>query len=89
MLERLPQHLDPVFGLKPGQHDAIFRQILDRSGVTGAKFHDSRHYACTHLSKKLAVLELAKMLGLKDLKTLLNVYYNPKAEDLVGKLDQF
>lgn len=86
VLEKLPQNLDPVFGLKHNQHDAVFRKIVDRSGVEDATFHDTRHYACTHLSKKLDVLELAKSLGIKDLKTLLNVYYNPRAEDLAKKL---
>lgn len=50
-------------------------------------FHDTRHTACTWLCQKLNVMELAKMMGIRDLKTLQTVYYNPKATELAPRLD--
>lgn len=77
--------LDPVFGLSEGTKDALWRKVRDRAAITGLAFHDSRHTACTRLAKKLHVLELARQLGTRDLKTLM-VYYNPTAEEIAGRL---
>ena len=55
-------------------------------GFLDAVFHDSRHHFCTKASEKVTVLELAKILGHKNINQLLT-YYNPKAEDLASKLD--
>ena len=49
-------------------------------------FHDSRHEAITRLAKKLNVLDLARMTGIRDLK-ILNVYYNETAESMAARLD--
>ena len=46
---------------------------------------DARHEAITRLAKVFDVLELARIVGHRDLRMLL-VYYNPSAEDLSGKL---
>lgn len=85
MLQALPR-LDPVFGLRPAQLDALFRKIRGKAGVEGLTFHDSRHHAITHLSKKLDVLALARMVGHRDLRQL-QTYYNAPAEDLAKRLD--
>jgi integrase len=77
--------LDPVFGLSAASKDALFRRVRDRAGIVGLTFHDSRHTACTRLARKLHVLELARQLGTRDLKTLM-VYYNPTAEEIAGRL---
>lgn len=48
---------------------------------------DSRHEASTQLAKALEnPMDLAKVTGHKDLKTLLNVYYNPTGDELAEKL---
>ncbi len=86
LLEALPQ-FDPVFGLNSRQLDALWRKLRDRAKVEGLTFHDSRHFAVTRLSKKLDVLELAKMVGHTDLRILLNVYYQSDASEVAGKLD--
>lgn len=49
-------------------------------------FHDSRREACTRLSKKLGVMELARMIGHRDLKSLM-IYYAPSTDELAAKLD--
>lgn len=68
------------------QFDALFRRGRDRSGIKDLVFHDTRHEAITRLAKKLNVLDLARMVGHKDVKMLM-VYYNETAESLADKLD--
>lgn len=65
--------------------DALWRKIRDRAGIADLHFHDSRHEAVTRLSKKLNVLELARMTGHKDIRELMT-YYEDDAEEVAGKL---
>lgn len=76
---------DSVFNLTPQQIDAHFRKGRARSGITGLHFHDSRHVGITKLAQKLEILELARSVGIRDLKALM-VYYNETAEDIAKKL---
>jgi len=50
------------------------------------RFHDTRHEACTRLAKKIHVLDLARMTGHRDLKSLM-IYYNPTAIEIAARLD--
>lgn len=79
--------LDPVkvFTVDPASADALFRKAVKKAGIVDLHFHDSRSEAITRLSKKLDVLELARMVGHRDLKSLL-IYYAPSAEDMAKKL---
>jgi len=88
LLKLLPASIDggPVFGLAPKSLDALFRKAKTRAMIEGATFHDTRHLAITRLAKKLNVLDLARMVGHRDLKQL-QIYYNEKAEDIALKLD--
>ena len=74
-----------VFNLKTSQLDSLFRKAKKQVLIENLHFHDSRHLAITNLAKKLDVLELARMVGHKDLNMLL-VYYNATAESLADKL---
>lgn len=85
LIRALPD-LDPIFGLNADQISSLFRKVRDRSGVVGLRFHDSRHEAITRLAGKLNVLELARMVGHRDLK-MLQRYYNATAEELAARLD--
>jgi integrase len=85
LLQMLPK-ADPVFGLSSRQLDVLWRKLRDRAGVEGLTYHDSRHRAITQLAGKLGVLELARMVGHRDLKMLMT-YYNESAEALSRKLD--
>jgi integrase len=85
LLEALPK-LEPVFGLSSQQLDILFRKSRDKACVAGLTYHDSRHYAITRLSKKLDVLDLARMVGHTDLKMLMT-YYNESAENMARRLD--
>lgn len=61
-------------------------KVRNRAGPKGFTFHDSRHTACTKLAQKLKPMDMAKMLGHRDLRSTL-VYYNPRGEDLADMLD--
>lgn len=76
----------PVFGLAPKSLDALFRKVRDRCAIEGLTFHDTRHEAITRLAKKLNVLELARMVGHRDLR-MLQVYYNETAAAIAQRLD--
>ena len=86
ILSILPDTNDAVFNMTASQLDGTFRKGRNRSGIDDLKFHDTRHEGITRLAKKLDVLELARMVGHKDLKMLL-IYYNETAANLAGKLD--
>jgi len=64
----------------------LFRRACLDSGVKNAHFHDARATALTRLAKKLTVLELARMAGHRDIKTL-QVYYRETAQELALRLD--
>jgi integrase len=85
LLSLLPDQ-DKLFDIKPANMDALFRKYRD-SGKFEFRLHDCRHTAVTWMSKKVAVMDLAKIIGHSDPRILLNVYYNPKAADLVDQLD--
>ncbi|MGL4673609.1 MAG: tyrosine-type recombinase/integrase [Wohlfahrtiimonas sp.] len=67
--------------------DATFRRHRD-ARVRHINFHDTRHEALTRMAKKIPnPMDLAKISGHKDLKILLNTYYNPDDDHLVSLLD--
>lgn len=88
LLKRLPRPGDrgTVFDLTSASLDAIFRKVRERAAVSEATFHDTRHLAITRLAKKIDVLDLARMVGHRDLKQLM-VYYNEHAETTAARLD--
>ena len=55
------------------------------ASINGCHFHDSRSEAITRLSKKLDVLQLAKMIGHRDIRSLM-FYYAEKPEDIADRL---
>lgn len=73
------------FDLTGSQRDALFRKLRDRAAISGLNFHDARHTAITRLARKLNPLELARMVGHRDLKMLLR-YYNESADEIAKKL---
>ena len=73
------------FGVTSDLLDAMFRRARDNAGVKGLTFHDSRHEAITRLARKMGVLDLARMVGHKDIRQL-QVYYNATADDIASLL---
>lgn len=89
---RLLKLVPKGFDLDPPLLDALFRKARDRAAVNHPElasihFHDTRRTATVRLSKKLQPMELAKVTGHKDLKTLLNTYYQVRMSELTDKLD--
>jgi integrase len=84
ILALLPR-TDPVFGLDSAQRDALFRKARDRAQIQNLHFHDARSEAIWRLSKKLDVMELARVIGHRDLRSLL-IYFNASADSLADKL---
>lgn len=64
----------------------LFRRACITAKIQDANFHDARATALTKLSKKLNVLELARMVGHRDIRSL-QVYYRETAQELALKLD--
>lgn len=76
-----------VFDLNDRQRDALFRKLTDRALIEDLHFHDSRHEGITRLARKLDVLDLARVVGVADLRILRDVYYNPTPGELAARLN--
>lgn len=85
LLKLLPANDGPVFNLDADSLSTLFRKARLRCLITDMTFHDSRHEAITRLARKLNVLELARMVGHRDLR-MLQVYYNESADAIAGRL---
>lgn len=75
-----------LFKLSSGTADAMFRRIRDELEIVDLRFHDTRHEATTRLARKLDVLDLARMTGHRDPRSLM-VYYNATATEVASRLD--
>ena len=84
ILRALPEEDGPVFGLDGDLRDALWRKTKPRQ-ILNLRFHDSRAEAIWRLSKKLDVLQLARVVGHNDLKSLM-IYYNETAAELALRL---
>lgn len=92
--KRLP-HIEGeqrCFPISQASADVLFRRVRDKMAekdhphMADLVFHDSRHEATTRLSRKLDVLALAKMIGHRDIQSLM-IYYNETAAELAARLD--
>ena len=86
LFEQLPGREGPALCLSTSQIDALFRKGKKKAGLADLHFHDSRHEAVCRLSKKLDVLDLARVIGHRDLRMLMR-YYHASAAELAGRLD--
>lgn len=79
--------LDPndVFTLSAHVASKCFQRARDAAGHPGVHFHDARSEAITRLSKKLDVLQLARMIGHRDIRSLL-FYYAESADAMADRL---
>ncbi|OZB48454.1 MAG: hypothetical protein B7X42_05995 [Thiomonas sp. 14-66-4] len=74
-----------VFDLDASQIDSLWRKAKKLAMIEDLHFHDLRHTAVTRLAKKLHILDLARMIGHKDLR-MLQIYYNESAETMADRL---
>lgn len=88
LLQMLPAPVEggTIFGVTAASVDVLFRKAKTRAMIDDATFHDTRHLAITRLAKKVNVLDLARMVGHRDLRQL-QVYYNESAADMAMRLD--
>ena len=85
LLALLPKGSGPVFGLTSASRDALWRKARDKAGLADLHFHDARSQAIFDLSARLTPLELAAMIGHRDLNSLL-IYYSTSPSELAAKL---
>lgn len=85
LLSMLPRDRAQCFSIRSGSASSLFRKARIRAGLDDLHFHDSRHEALTRLAGKLSVLELARMVGHRDPRSLM-IYYNATADELADKL---
>lgn len=76
-----------VFDISSSGLDAIFRKYRDKAALKDLHFHDTRREALSRISKKLDPFQLAKMSGHRDMRMLLNVYYQEDASVTAKLLD--
>ncbi|MDP5208124.1 site-specific integrase [Microbulbifer sp. 2205BS26-8] len=65
---------------------AMFRRARIDVEIDDLRFHDTRHEALTRLARKLDVLDLARMVGHRDPRSLM-IYYNATATEIASRLD--
>jgi len=74
-----------VFTVDSQVSSTLFRRARIRAKIEDLTFHDSRHDAITRLAQKLNVLQLARMVGHRDIRSL-QTYYNETAESMARLL---
>jgi integrase len=85
IIATLPRTDAPVFDLNPGTRDVMWRRAVTTTKIPDLHFHDSRAEAIWRLSRKLDVLELARVIGHRDVNSLL-IYYQTQADELADRL---
>lgn len=63
-----------------------FSDAVKRAGIQDLHYHDSRHEAITRLAQKVGVLDLARIVGTRDLKQLMT-YYDATSTEIANRLD--
>lgn len=64
----------------------IFRRTVKLVGIDDLTFHDTRHEAITRLARKIDMLDLARMIGHRDPRSLM-IYYNATATEIAARLN--
>ena len=85
-VELLEKVKPDYFSVSSAYHSSLFRRACIDAGVEGIRFHDSRAAGLIRLSKKLDVLDLARVAGMKSPATLM-IYYRKTASELASQLD--
>ncbi|MFM2477348.1 tyrosine-type recombinase/integrase [Celerinatantimonas sp. MCCC 1A17872] len=86
LLKMLKEQKDGVVFHHPQRScGVLFRRALKIAGIRNMTFHDTRHEALTRLARKLDVLDLARMVGHRDPRSLM-IYYNATATEIAERL---
>lgn len=88
ILAKLPRRGELVFPVNVASLGSTYRKLRKKlGGLDGLRIHDTRHEATSRLAQKLNPLELAKVTGHRDTRSVM-IYYNPTPAELVKKLKQ-
>jgi len=85
LLRKMNNKGGKVFKSNQQSCGAIFRRIVKLANIENLTFHDTRHEALTRLARKLDMLDLARMVGHRDPRSLM-IYYNATAEEISNRL---
>lgn len=85
LLERVANRKGLLLRCGAMQASVLFGRAVKRAGIKDLTYHDSRHEAITRLARRLDVLDLARMIGHRDLKSL-QIYYNATASEIAARL---
>ena len=80
-----PKATGKVFAVRQQSGGVYFRKAVKIAGINNLTFHDTRHEALTRLARKLDVLDLARMVGHRDPRSLM-IYYNPTPTEIAERL---
>ncbi|ODA30120.1 hypothetical protein A8L45_20985 [Veronia pacifica] len=81
-----PERMGRVFLYNQQSSGVIFRRSLKLAGIGELNFHDTRYEALTRLAKKLNMLDLVRMVGHNDPRSLM-IYYNATASEIAELLN--
>ncbi|XP_018402186.1 PREDICTED: putative integrase/recombinase HI_1414 [Cyphomyrmex costatus] len=84
ILDALPIKSGAAFDLDDKTRDVLFRRVRDKTPHRDVHFHDARSEAIWRLSKKLDILELARVIGHRDVKSLM-IYFRADASELARR----
>ena len=74
------------FTVNPYEASTLFAKLTRKNLIDGTTFHDARATALTLLSKKVYVMDLAKISRHKDISLLHRVYYRTSAADIAAMI---
>lgn len=80
-----PKKSGDIFGIDADTVSTLFRRSVKKCKIENLRFHDSRHEACTRLAQLIPLLDLAKMIGHRDIKSLM-IYYDATPTEIANRL---
>jgi integrase len=83
--ELLADGRQELFLVSKESRDALFRKARNKTPIPNLHFHDSRSEGISRLSKKMDVLELARVVGHRDIRSLM-FYYRADAAAIARRL---
>lgn len=83
--ELLADGRESLFRVSKESRDVLFRKARNKTSIPNLHFHDSRSEGISRLSKKMDVLELARVVGHRDIRSLM-FYYRADAAAIARRL---
>lgn len=80
-----PKKSGDIFSIDADTVSTLFRRCVKKCKIKNLRFHDTRHEACTRLAQLIPLLDLAKMIGHRDIKSLM-IYYDATPTEIANRL---